>query len=60
VSHVCRCPTPKKDWLVNVIWKPTVLGERWYLNIDTELTMQLHLNKERITFWEDMFRSLEE
>ncbi|PNF42094.1 hypothetical protein B7P43_G10291 [Cryptotermes secundus] len=54
------CPTPKKDWLLNVIWKPTALGDRWYLNIDTELTMQLHLNKERITFWEDMFRSLEE
>jgi hypothetical protein len=45
---------------VNVIWNPTVLGKGWYLNIDTELTMQLHLNKERMNFWEDMFRSLEE
>jgi hypothetical protein len=60
VFHIFRCPTPKKDWLVNMLWKPTVLGECWYLNIDTELTMQLHLNRERITFWEDIFRSLEE
>jgi hypothetical protein len=60
VFYVFRCPTPKKDWLVNVIWKPTVPGSNLYLNIDTELTVQIHLNKERITFWEDIFRSLEE
>lgn len=54
------CPTPKKDWLLNVIWKPTVHGERWYLNIDTELALQCHFNRERITFWEDIFLSLEE
>lgn len=54
------CPTPKKDWLVNVIWRPTEYEERWYLNIDTELSIQQHLNKERICFWEDIFRSLEE
>jgi hypothetical protein len=60
MSYVCRCPTPKKDWLLNVIWKPTVQGECWYLNIDTELAMQCHFNRERITFWEDIFRSLEE
>ncbi|PSN48039.1 hypothetical protein C0J52_09101 [Blattella germanica] len=54
------CPTPKKDWLVNVIWKPTTYDDCWYLNMDTELTMQVHLNKERATFWEDIFNSLED
>jgi hypothetical protein len=58
--HVYRCPTPKKDWLLNVIWKPTVHGERWYLNIDTELALQCHFNRERITFLEYIFLSLEE
>ena len=57
---VCyRNPTPSKNWLVNVIWKPITYEEGTYLNIDTELSLQIHLNKERITFWDEIFRSIE-
>jgi len=50
----CRDPTPQPDALLNVKWEPATSNDHVYLNIDTELSMQRDLLKERMRFWEDM------
>jgi hypothetical protein len=50
----CRDPTPQPYPLLNVQWQPATSTDHAYLNIDTELTMQRDLLKERMRFWEDM------
>jgi len=50
----CRDPTPQPDTLLNVKWEPATSTDHVYLNIDTSLSMQRDLLKERMHFWEDM------
>jgi hypothetical protein len=50
----CRDPTPQLDALLNVKWQPATSTDHVYLNIDTELSMQRDLLKERMHFWKDM------
>jgi hypothetical protein len=50
----CRDPTPQPDTLLNVKWEQATSTDHVYLNINTELSMQRDLLKERMRFWEDM------
>jgi hypothetical protein len=53
-----RNPTPAEDPLLNVTWAPYTADEPTYLNIDQELSLQYDLNKDRLQFWEDLYKSV--
>jgi carboxylesterase type B len=53
-----RNPTPEDDPLLNVTWPSYTADEPTYLNIDKELSLQYDLNKERLQFWEDLYKSV--
>jgi carboxylesterase type B len=50
-------PTPAEDLLLNVTWAPYTAENTAYLNIDKELSLQHDLNKHRLQFWEDLYKS---
>lgn len=50
-------PTPAEDPLLNVTWAPYTAEKPAYLNIDKELSLQYDLNKHRLQFWEDLYKS---
>jgi len=50
-------PTPAEDPLLNVTWAPYTAENPAYLNIDKELSLQQDLNKYRLQFWEDLYKS---
>jgi len=43
--------------MLGVTWTPVTKTEHNYLNIDTELTMQRDLAKDRVAFWEELLSS---
>lgn len=51
-------PTPEKDKLLNVEWKP-VSGEKElnYLDIGEELIMKVNPESERMAFWDEILHS---
>lgn len=51
-------PTPAEDPLLNVTWAAYTPDEPTYLNIDQELSLQYDLNKDRLQFWEDLYKSV--
>jgi carboxylesterase type B len=53
-----RNPTPAEDPLLNVTWPSYTTDEPIYLNIDDELSLEYDLNKERLQFWEDLYKSV--
>ncbi|KAK7873002.1 hypothetical protein R5R35_000302 [Gryllus longicercus] len=50
-------PTSKLDEDVNIQWIPYTSDNRVYLNIDKELKMEKDLFKERLNFWENIYKS---
>lgn len=50
-------PTPEKDELLNVEWKPVTNKELNYLDIGEELTMKINPEKERMYFWDEILQS---
>jgi len=46
--------------LPGVKWEPMTESNPSYLNIDTEFTMQQHLMKDRMAFWEDLRQSVKQ
>ncbi|XP_067007339.2 juvenile hormone esterase isoform X2 [Anabrus simplex] len=51
-------PTPEADPLLPNAWQPYTAVNPCYLQIGEELTMEKHLFKERIKFWEELYRNL--
>ncbi|PNF42127.1 Esterase FE4 [Cryptotermes secundus] len=51
-------PTPEEDPLLNVTWPSYTTEDPTYLNIDRELSLRNNLNKERLQFWEDLYKSV--
>ncbi|XP_066991133.2 esterase FE4 [Anabrus simplex] len=50
-------PTPEVSDLVPVIWKPHTASNPCYLNIDKELSLKTNLFEDRMTFWEEIYKS---
>ncbi|XP_068084707.1 juvenile hormone esterase-like [Anabrus simplex] len=51
-------PTPEADPLLPVAWQPYTSANPCYLEIGEELTIKKHLLKERVQFWEELYRNL--
>ncbi|XP_047108504.1 esterase FE4-like isoform X5 [Schistocerca piceifrons] len=49
-------PTPHLDADVMVKWTPNSQTNPCYLNIDKDLTIRQNLNKERMEFWDDLYK----
>lgn len=51
-------PTPEKDALIGVEWKPvTSEKEMNFLSIDEELTMGVNPDWRRMAFWDNILHS---
>lgn len=51
-------PNPvDKDELINVTWTPIIGDNMNYLDINEELKMCVNPEKERMKFWDDVFRT---
>ncbi|XP_068084708.1 juvenile hormone esterase isoform X2 [Anabrus simplex] len=51
-------PTPEADPLLPIAWQPYTAVNPCYLDVGEELTMEKNLFKERIQFWEELYRNL--
>ncbi|XP_049853108.1 esterase FE4-like isoform X1 [Schistocerca gregaria] len=49
-------PTPHLDADVKVKWTPYSLTNPCYLNIEKDLSLRHSLNKERMEFWDDLYK----
>lgn len=51
-------PTPEKDELIRVVWKPVSNeNELNYLNIGEEFSMEVNPDKERMGLWDEILQS---
>lgn len=54
-------PNPKeKDELIDVDWKPVRRDELNCLNIDTELSIEVNPEAERVAFWDGLYEEFPE
>ncbi|CAB3233611.1 unnamed protein product [Arctia plantaginis] len=49
-------PTPDKDYYLPITWQPVDKDNAYYLNIGSELTLQTDVDKEKMDFWDDLYR----
>ncbi|CAB3257415.1 unnamed protein product [Arctia plantaginis] len=49
-------PTPDKDYNLPITWQPVDKDNAYYLNIGSELTLQTDVDKEKMDFWDDLYR----
>nr|CAD7603033.1 unnamed protein product [Timema genevievae] len=43
---------------LDVTWKPITASDSYYLRIDTELSLKVNLEKERLAFWDQLYEEV--
>lgn len=50
-------PTPEKDELIGVVWKPVANEKELnYLHIDEEFSMKVNPDRERMALWDEILQ----